>query len=126
MSERLPVLLIDDDEILLRSLGRVCRRAGLDVQIASNGREALELLARERFSLVLCDVRMPIVDGYAMLSALAARGPLPCPVYFLTGHSDYPEPVMLAKGASGLLKKPVPFRELQELLRRVIADTESG
>ncbi len=61
------VLVVDDNPGNLDMLARRLRRHGLVVETASNGREALEILAAQPFDLVLLDVLMPVMDGHATL-----------------------------------------------------------
>jgi CheY-like chemotaxis protein len=66
------VLCVDDEPLLTRSLARLLHRWGAEVLTASNGREALELLARTvpRPDLIITDLVMPILDGEGFLRAL--------------------------------------------------------
>src|SRR5262249_29143486 len=65
-----PRILIVDDEPSMRDMLRiVMRRDGFDVEVAANGKEAIELLKRERIDLLLSDIRMPDVSGVDVLRA---------------------------------------------------------
>ncbi len=115
------ILLVDDDPLLLRALSRSCRCCGLKTQTASNGQEALQLLDRGSFDLIVCDVRMPVMDGRDLLCELARRGPLSGPFIFLTGHCDYPDAELLDLGAEAVVKKPMRAAEFRNLLRKYAA-----
>ena len=65
-----PVLLVEDDADARRLLAGALRRAGLVVQEAENGLKALEALDRMRFAVVLLDLLMPEMDGFAVLEAI--------------------------------------------------------
>ena len=66
------VLVVDDEPHILRSLGFVLRRAGLEVVEARSGGEALELVRRERPHLVFLDIMMPELDGYEVCRQIKA------------------------------------------------------
>jgi len=87
-SERLPkVLCVDDEPSLLRSLRWLLRRE-FDVAVASSGREALALLAADRFDVVLSDQRMPGMCGSEFLSLAQQVSPLTVRL-LLTGYADF-------------------------------------
>src|SRR2546426_7276848 len=68
------VLVVDDEPGLRQSLGLLLADAGYDVAAEGNGTRALERALAESFDLVLCDVRMPDMDGLAFLRAYRKRG----------------------------------------------------
>ena len=71
MSQPARILVVDDNEDNRYTLKRRLRREGYEnVAIATNGREALELIASQRFDLVLLDVMMPQMNGYEVLERL--------------------------------------------------------
>src|SRR6201994_2464864 len=76
-SERPPerlILVVDDDPDILQTLALCLSTEGYRVLMASNGQEALDTLSRERPSLVLLDLMMPVMDGWQFVSELEARG----------------------------------------------------
>lgn len=68
----LTVLVVDDETATTELLGTVLTEEGYRVLTAMNGREGLGLLTRERPQLVFCDHMMPVMDGAAVLEAMAA------------------------------------------------------
>src|SRR5437762_13513012 len=68
------VLVVDDEPGLRQSLGLLLSDAGYEVAAEGDGSRALERALAETFDLVLCDVRMPDMDGLAFLRAYKARG----------------------------------------------------
>ena len=58
------VLLVEDNEVNQMVAKELLSQVGVDVAVAGNGRQALEILAKEKFDVVLMDVQMPIMDGY--------------------------------------------------------------
>lgn len=78
------VLLVDDDGMILRSLGRMLRQAGYDVSTAADGSEALRVFASEGPDVVLSDLSMPDGDGIALLRAVR-RADGSVPVLLMSG-----------------------------------------
>jgi DNA-binding response OmpR family regulator len=84
-----PVVLVADDSPDIRELvTTVLERSGYETVEAANGREALELARLCRPDLLLLDVTMPGLDGYAVCEALRSEVRELPPVIFLTGHAD--------------------------------------
>jgi len=118
------LLLVDDrpDDLTLSRL-MLLRGAGLQCRIltATGGEEALALLREERVDLMLLDINMPCVDGFAVLERLRAEPPSsPVTVIMCTG-SDYEKDRERARelGAAGYLLKPPKFSALEPLLGRI-------
>src|SRR3954451_652607 len=66
----LPILVIDDDQAMRDMLETVLLDEGYSVILARNGKEGLELAARQRPALVLLDLMMPVMDGWQFLDAI--------------------------------------------------------
>lgn len=90
MAKRL--LLIDDDEVVLQSLGRLLESQGYQVEKAHNGFEALEKAQNQAFDLVISDIRMPGMDGIELIQKLRElnqeRRREAIPEILITGYSD--------------------------------------
>ncbi|MEJ7931898.1 LytTR family DNA-binding domain-containing protein [Ramlibacter sp. AN1015] len=117
----LQVLLVDDEVLArsrLRNLLADCRDPAADVAgEAGNASQALELLRRQRFDLVLLDVRMPATDGLSLAQEIR-RLPLPPPVVFVTAHADHAVQAFDLE-ALDYLTKPVRLARLQQALQKV-------
>jgi len=85
-----PSILIVDDALTVRELERsILERAGYQVRVASDGREAMALLQREPSDLVLTDLEMPLVDGLALTGSIRGHPSLgTTPVVILTSHES--------------------------------------
>lgn len=81
------LLLVDDEENILRSLRRVLRRGGWEIEVAPNGEKALELIATFRPAVVISDFRMPGINGVELLAAVKERWPHTQRI-MLTGQAD--------------------------------------
>ena len=103
------LLVVDDNRVNRLLLGRSLEQQGHSVAFAADGRLALEMLATERFDLVLLDVEMPELDGVAVLKQLAAEGRLLEMPVIMTSALDEVERIAecIDLGADDFLSKPV-------------------
>jgi two-component system, sensor histidine kinase and response regulator len=116
------VLLAEDNAVNQIYAATLLEQRGHRVSVARNGREVLELIEREPFDVVLMDVEMPEMDGFAATAAIRAReqktgGHLP--IIALTAHAlkGFREEC-LAAGMDAYLSKPVQARELLTVLQQ--------
>ncbi len=114
------ILLVDDDENALRVVSEKLRSEGMDVLIATGGQEGIDKAKQERPDLVITDLMMPEINGYAVARAIREDVSLVCtPIIMLTAQSQVDEVIKgLAMGADDYIVKPFG---LQELLARVNA-----
>jgi CheY-like chemotaxis protein len=122
-------VLVVDDEAPIRTICRVNLEAsGLCVLEAASGDQALELAQAERPALVLLDVMMPLLDGWAVAERLAA-GPVTreIPVVFLSARAT-PEDRREAQrlGAVGYIVKPFDPLQLGETVERLLDRLRKG
>ncbi|MEX6504442.1 HD domain-containing phosphohydrolase [Pseudomonas zhanjiangensis] len=87
MPSRATLLLVDDEENILRSLRRLLRHEPYEILTANGGDQALQLLASHPVDLVISDARMPGMDGATLLTEVQRRWPH-CMRILLTGHAD--------------------------------------
>ncbi|RMH17537.1 MAG: response regulator [Gemmatimonadetes bacterium] len=114
------VLVVDDDPTTRVYLEALLKSCGYEVASAEDGIEALMLLGRAEFDVVLSDVCMPNLDGLKLLEIMTQKG-LDTPVIFLTADSDPTSEVRgLELGASDFLVKPVKKDILRVRLRRLL------
>jgi DNA-binding NtrC family response regulator len=111
------VLLVDDEEDFVESLAKRLDRRGLRVETSSSGEQALEMVRRRSFDVIVLDLAMPGLDGIATLERLKQLDP-DLQVILLTGHATVPKSVEAMKlGAADLLEKPADFAELLTKIR---------
>jgi two-component system, NtrC family, response regulator AtoC len=115
----LRILLIDDEEVTLRSLGqRVLERMGYQVLYADNGEKGLQVFAEEEIDIVISDIKMPGMDGIELLRRLKGQ-PQDVEVILITGHGDMDMAVEALKaGAFDMLTKPIEVQEIITVLQR--------
>lgn len=114
------VLLVDDDRLVLATLGDGLRRAGMTVYEADGGQQAIECLREHEVDLAVIDVRMPGMSGLSLAGWLAENTDLP--FIFLSAYED-PETVSEAirYGALTYLVKPVQSNQLVPVLNAAMA-----
>jgi DNA-binding NtrC family response regulator len=119
------ILLADDEEKILKTLGRALRDDGHEVVTASNARDASRLLAERSFDLLIIDFLMPDRTGLDVIRDLAASAPeseRPA-VVMMTAHGSIESAVEAMKlGARDYLQKPFEVDELLVLARRALED----
>jgi DNA-binding NtrC family response regulator len=114
------ILLIDDEAIALTNLTHVLKREGYDVTACKDGEAGLEALERSDFDLVLTDLKMPGIDGMAVLRQVHASHP-DVPVIMITGHATLDSAVEAMKaGAHHYLAKPFRLAEAREVVRSAL------
>jgi putative nucleotidyltransferase with HDIG domain len=120
--EVLQVLVVDDNASLLRFLVSAFSANACTVTQAAAVEQALTLMTRQSFDLVVSDIRMPGLSGLDLLRAVKGRQP-GTPVVLITGNPSVNSAVFgLRHGAYDYLPKPFSIREVQELLARIRAD----
>src|SRR5437763_101368 len=117
---RIRILVVDDEHTLRESCATVLRQDGYDVTVSSRGQEALELLKRRAFDIVLADLYMTQVDGLTLLrTALTTNHDTI--VIVMTGNPSVESSVeALRQGAFDYLPKPFSASHLQVLIGRAV------
>jgi CheY-like chemotaxis protein len=110
------VLVVDDDTSILDTVSAILSGEGYDVISASTGQEALAAVARSKPVLILLDMRMPVMDGWAVARALREQG-VKVPIVVMTAAESakrWADEV----GAEGYLAKPFGLDELLATVER--------
>jgi putative two-component system response regulator len=114
------ILIVDDEETIRLALRKFLRSRGFEVEIAGSGDQALEVLDRQTFSLMLCDVRMPGMTGVQVVPQARARDE-DLAIIMLTAVNDAATATeVLSAGASDYLMKPVELADLQQAVDRAL------
>ncbi len=111
-----PILVVDDDPEILAMLRDFLESEGLSVRTASNGEEALAALSEVAPSLILLDMRMPVLDGWGFAERYRARA-LEYPIVVMTAAESarrWAEEI----GAIGYIAKPFDVNELLQTIER--------
>ena len=124
MAPHLPgtIVVIDDEPSIVRALTGLLRRDGYLVGTASNGRQALAQLQERPYDVILCDLRMPELDGPAFYAILAREYPaLRQRVIFLTGETGgEASRTFLTQSGRPWLRKPSPIATIRRAIQHVL------
>lgn len=116
------ILIVDDEERMCDSLGRLLSKEGYAVITASNGSLALEEAGREPVDVAIIDVKMPEMDGVTLLRSLKKHNP-DLGVVMMTTYGDVDTYLSAMNlGAFEYLMKPINFDELKNILARLTKD----
>jgi two-component system response regulator PilR (NtrC family) len=120
-SHSTPRILVVEDELGMREiLEMMLQRIGYNVELASNGRKALEMLAAQRFDLLLCDIRLGDLTGLEVLKNAKAKDP-DTVVIMISAYATTETAVeAMNLGAYDYVPKPFNLEELQETLRKAL------
>jgi signal transduction histidine kinase/ligand-binding sensor domain-containing protein/DNA-binding response OmpR family regulator len=125
---RFRILLAEDNPVNQRLAVGLLEKMGHQVTVAQNGREALDLLAQQTFDLVLMDVQMPEMDGFAATREIRKREQgqqRHIPVIAMTAHAMKGDrETCIAVGMDGYIAKPINRAELQQLIEEAVRVSE--
>jgi len=115
------VLVVDDERDMAESCAFFLQRAGYEAQIAGSGEEALDIIDRGTFGLVVSDLMMPGMHGLELLTAIKSRDP-DIEVVMVTGFPEIQTAVRAIKGGAwDYLTKPFAERELMSRVEKALA-----
>ena len=116
------VLVVEDNALNRELTNAVLKAAGYHVVLASDGADALMIVAREKIDLMLLDIDLPFIDGHQVLAALKDKG-LDVPTIFISGlPGDDPELKAFDIGAIDFIRKPVKNNVLLARVRRALGE----
>jgi two-component system, NtrC family, response regulator HydG len=121
MTEKIQVLIVDDEVRFARNVSKLLDTRRFDVSVAHNGLDALDLVHKTRPDVVVLDIRMPEMDGIETLLAMKNLDP-EIQVIILTGHADVETGIMaIREGAFDYLFKPCDMDILTGKIRQAAA-----
>ncbi len=114
------ILLVDDDSSLLRLLAIRLESEGYNVTGAENAEVAIKAIAKQNFSVVLTDLRMPGKDGIDLLEYLSRVKPS-LPIIIMTAHGSIEDAITATEnGAVGFITKPIDHPQLRDTLQKAL------
>jgi DNA-binding NtrC family response regulator len=120
------VLLVDDEEEFVSALSERLMLRGIEVESALNGEEALDIMVKKEFEVVILDVMMPGLGGLQVLRQIKSTYPN-TQVILLTGHGATREGIEgMRLGAFDYLIKPVDIEELLEKMKQAARTVPTG
>src|SRR5438477_6187628 len=113
------ILIADDEAAIANGLSAILTDAGYDVEVASDGQKALERLSSDRFGVVLADLKMPKLDGIALLKSIRERR-IPTEFVMITGQGTTEMAIAAMKeGAADYIEKPLNAERLNKLKAQI-------
>ena len=114
------ILVVDDEEIAIRSMERILNKEGYAVVTANNGVEALEKLETSAFDVVMTDLKMEKVTGMDVLEKTKSKYP-DAEVIMITGYASVDTAVeAIRRGAVNYIEKPIKFDEVRSVVKQAL------
>lgn len=117
------ILVIDDEGLVTKTLKKLLTKEGYNAVVTSSGQEAMAQMKAADFDLVVCDIRMPEIDGIETIEQIrkiqSEKGKKPCPEVIITGYADeekYKSAVKLQ--VSDYLFKPFDTQQFLEAIKK--------
>src|ERR1044071_5746660 len=111
------ILLVEDEERYREHIARVLTKAGYEVLQAADGLEALSTLKESKIDLVISDILMPNLNGYALVARLRAKWPK-MPVILTTGYLSEGAAKSMINGSVDFIPKPINSETLLDMIQR--------
>ena len=106
------ILIIDDERSIRNSLKEILADEGYDVDVAENGVQGCEMVDKEKYSVIFCDIKMPEMDGMEVLDKFRTMG-IDAAVVMISGHGDIDTAVeCIKKGAFDFIQKPLDLNRI--------------
>ena len=119
------ILVVEDDPEIAAILRQGFEQESLRVQVAQEGREALDIARKQTFETIVLDVMLPVMDGYAVARELRAAGDS-TPILMLTARDAVSDIVLgLDSGVDDYLTKPFSFLELSARVRALMRRSQT-
>ena len=106
------ILIIDDERSIRNSFRGILEDEGYDVDVAENGQQGCEMVEKEKYDVIFCDIKMPVMDGVETLKKLMSMG-IDAAVVMISGHADLATAVECIKnGAFDFIEKPLDLNRI--------------
>jgi DNA-binding NtrC family response regulator len=106
------ILIIDDERSIRNSLKEILEDEGYDVDVAEHGQQGVEMVEKEKYDVIFCDIKMPVMDGVEALKKLVSMG-IDSAVVMISGHADLATAVDCIKnGAFDFIEKPLDLNRI--------------
>ena len=124
---RRTIVVVDDEPSMCATVASILEEGGYAPTVTTDPRTAVDLVRREHPVLVLADISMPFMDGYALMEALqgdpATSG---CPVVFITGNLAFTQRMLaFQRGVRDYVAKPFTAEKLLAKIARVLSECEA-
>jgi two-component system, NtrC family, nitrogen regulation response regulator NtrX len=114
------VLVIDDERPIRNALKEILEFEKFTVDLAENGDEGLQLVKKNQYDIILCDIKMPKTDGMEVLDKIISDG-YDAPVVMISGHGNVETAVeAIKKGAFDFIQKPLDLNRILVTIRNAM------
>ncbi|NBC84406.1 MAG: response regulator, partial [Bacteroidetes bacterium] len=118
------ILVIDDEKSIRNTLNDILSYENYEVDIAEDGETGVELFGKNKYDAVLCDIKMPNMDGIEALEKFFDTSP-DVPIIMISGHGNIDTAVeAIKKGAFDFIEKPLDLNRLLITLRNAMDKSE--
>ena len=118
------ILVVDDEASVREMVSKIVNLIGHEAVTAVNGREALEILKNEPFSIIITDVKMPEMDGFELMKAVRDQFPGVSTICMTAHGASYTYTDVVGVGATDYITKPFTIDEMMAKLNRVIREKD--
>ena len=106
------ILIIDDERSIRNSLKEILTDEGYDIDVAEDGAQGCAMVEKEKYDIIFCDIKMPVMDGVEALSKMIGMG-IDSAVVMISGHGDIETAVdCIKKGAFDFIQKPLDLNRI--------------
>ena len=120
MEVLMKILVVDDEQLIRSVICEYCTNAGYEISQASNGRDALTLLMKEKYDLLILDIMMPEMDGFSMLKELPKDRHIPTIILSARGE-EYDKLSGFDLGIDDYVTKPFSPKELLARVNAILS-----
>jgi len=121
-----PILVVDDEAIVRESIRDWLKDAGYEVSVAENGEEAMKLIQKQNFGVMILDLRLPGMNGIDVLKKVKVLKPNIKSIVITAYPTMLTQEEASKLGAIDYLVKPVFPDKLEELIRDTLGEVEKG
>lgn len=120
MSDSAKILIVDDEALIRDALAFKLRKEGYHIETANDGEQAISILDKEDFDIIISDIMMPFVSGFELLQILKERG-TEAPILMLTSlNSENAESKAFDLGADDYMTKPFSPKDLTQRIKKLL------
>ena len=114
------ILIVDDDQAMCETLMDILSEENYHIDIANNGSSALQKIKTTKFDLVITDIKMPIMDGMALLQEIEKNN-VDLEVVIITSYGHNAQQLEASRlGAFEYLQKPLNLKQLKDIVSRAL------
>ena len=121
---KIKITIIDDEIEFLNDLEKGLDILGYEVSKAASGSHAIEVINREKPDIVLCDYKLPDIDGTEIIARTKEGNPNTIYIMVTAYYDESYDEIFKKAGASDVVYKPIQFPEVDELIKKVLLEKE--